>query len=306
MIRGLAGFAMLLAAAPLPAQPRHEFTELHLGVAVRLVVYSADSGAARGAARAAFDRIAALEEIFSDYRPHSEVRRLAAADTGWQPVSAELAVVLAAALHMADASDGAFDPTAGALTALWRDSRRTGRLPEPDALRRARDRADWRSLRVDSTTARVHLSRRGVALDLGGIAKGFILGQAMDVLRQRGLSRALIQAGGDLVLGDPPAGRPGWHVENAGPGTPLHNLAIATSGTGEQWVEIAGVRYAHLVDPRTGLGLTRHVEVTVIGPDPMLADALATAAALLDPPHAGALRTAFPGYRFLSRFSPEP
>lgn len=305
MIRCLAGIAILLAAGPLAAQPRHEFTELHMGVAVRLVLHAEDAAAARTAARAAFDRIAALEDILSDYRPHSELRRLERPDTGWVAVSPDLARVLAAARRLASLSDGAFEPTAGPLTALWRETRATGRLPSTAALDNARARVGFEAFTVDTLGARIHLARPNLRFDLGGIAKGYILGQAALVLRHHGIYRALIEAGGDLLLGDPPPGRPGWHIARpeGGPST-LANVAVATSGTGEQWVEIGGVRYAHLVDPRTGLGLTRDVQVTVIGPDPMLADALATAIAVLGEPHSAALRAAFPEYRVRARRSP--
>lgn len=305
MIRCPAGIAILLAAGPLAAQPRHEFTELHMGVAVRLVLHADHPGAARTAARAAFDRIAELEDVLSDYRPASEVRRLEHRDTGWVAVSSELAAVLAAARRIAALSDGAFDPTAGALTALWRESRRSGRLPHAARLDHARARTGWERFTLDTSRALLHLSVPGIRFDLGGIAKGYILGQAMHVLRRRGTPRALIEAGGDILLGEPPPGREGWMVEHPGlHGTPLHGLAIATSGTREQFVEIDGMRYAHLLDPRTGLGLTRHVEVTVIGPDPMLADALATAVAVMEPGQAARLLQAHPRFRLVPALSP--
>lgn len=300
MIRSLAGLTILVAAGTLHPQTRHEFTEIHMGMAVRLVVYHADPASARSAARAAFDRIAALEDTFSDYRPTSELRRLVEGVPGWRPISHDLCRVLAAALWLAERSGGTFDPTAAPLVALWRDARRTGRLPDRARLDSARALTDWRSIELDTAGHRLRFSRPGVRLDLGGIAKGYILGQALDLLRGQGITSALLEAGGDLVLGDPPPGQRGWIVAIPHlPDQALDNVAVATSGSTEQFVEIDGVRYSHLVDVGTGLGLTSRRQVTVIGPDPMLADALATTLAVLGPVSGEPITREFPQYRVI-------
>jgi thiamine biosynthesis lipoprotein len=284
-----------------------------MGMAVRMVLYAPEESVARRAARAGFDRIAGLEDVFSDYRSGSELRQLGrrAGLNGWTPVSQPLFLVLRVARTVAAASDGAFDPTIGPLVALWRSSRQSGRLPAAPALDSARALVGWRQLELDTTGAAVRLRRTGLNLDLGGVAKGYILGEALAELRRQGITGALIEAGGDIMAGDPPPGRAGWDiaVEGADPGL-LANTAIATSGTGEQFVEIDGVRYAHIVDPRTGLGLTTPRQATVIGPDPATADALATALVVLGPAAVDRLLAVFPGYRASivvpARSAPEP
>lgn len=298
MIRLLTGFLLLLAPVPCLAQGRHEFIELHMGVAVRVALHAPDTATARRAARAAFDRIAQLEEIFSDYRPGSEVRRLETRPGEWVPVSDELLEVLRTALLVATLTNGAFDPTAGPLTHLWRQARSAGVLPTPADLDAARALVNWRALHLNGLLSAVRLDRAGMRLDLGGVAKGYILGQAMATLRSHGISSALLEAGGDIVLGDPPPGRPGWDVEVRGmEAGPLANVAVATSGTTEQYLEIGGVRYAHIIDPRTGLGLTTSHLASVIGPDPAVADALATAMVVLGDLGRQRLLAGFPGYR---------
>ncbi len=299
----LALLAPLSSPTPLtpltPPTPRYEFTELHMGMAVRMVLHAPGESAARRVARAGFDRIARLEDVFSDYRSGSELRQLAVRPPGdWGPVSPELMRVLGVALRVAEASDGAFDPTVGPLVGLWRESRRSSRLPDPAELARARGLVDWRQLEVDSARGQVRLALAGTQLDLGGVAKGYILGDALAELRRHGVTAALLEAGGDIVVGDPPPGRAGWDIAVDGmPPGPLSNTAIATSGTGEQFLEIGGVRYAHIVDPRTGLGLTTPRQASVIGPDPATADALATALTVLGPAAKDRLLVAFPGYR---------
>jgi thiamine biosynthesis lipoprotein len=280
-----------LPIEPLPAQSvRREFTELHMGVAVRIVLYAPNDSTAREAARAAFARIAALEAIMSDYRPASELRRLSGAAPG-RPIaiSAEMCDVLRRALEIARASGGGFDPTIGPLVALWRDTRRTGALPAADELAPARSRVGWRRVHLDGSACTVALEP-GTQLDLGGIAKGYIVDQALATLAERGVGSALIEAGGDIVVGDAPPGTRGWRiaVPHADPSlatraASLVNAAISTSGDSEQFVEIGGRRYSHIIDPRTGVGTTAGTLATVIARDGATADALATALAVLGP-----------------------
>ena len=128
-------------------------------------------------------------------------------------------------------------------------------------------------------------------LDLGGIAAGYACDEALQILRSHGLPRALIDASGDVLVGDPPPDREGWKVTVAGlsggtddPGSRtilLCNAAITTSGDARQFVEIDGQRYSHIVDPQTGLGLTRRSSTTVIAPTGWQADSYATAVNIL-------------------------
>lgn len=265
---------------------RHEFRELHMGLEVRMVIY-ADAKVARAAARAGFDRIAALEQMMSDYRPSSELARLHENAGRFVSVSPELFHVLRTGVTTARRTSGAFDPTVGPLVLLWRQARRQGRLPAAATLAEARSRVSWRDLDLDSAGSRVRL-RGGMRLDVGGVAKGYIIEQALHLLRSRGAGRALIEAGGDIVVGDSPPGRNGWQVdvphgdaEVARRAASVENAAIATSGPGAQFVEIEGARYSHVVDPRTGWALTSGVHATVIARDAAVADALATALTVL-------------------------
>jgi len=281
---------------------RREFAELHMGVAVRIELYAPDDATARTAARAAYARIAELEDIMSDYRAESEVRRLAERPDAAVPVSEPLFVVLTRALELARLSDGAFDPTVGPFVALWRRARRTGRLPSRAELDAAARRVGWRKVRADSVTRSIRLDTAGMGLDLGGIAKGYILDQALLVLGRHGVTRALIQAGGDIVVGDPPPGRAGWRVAVPGGGEAvrgragaLAHAALSLSGDTEQYVIVAGVRYSHVVDPRTGVGLTSRRQAAVVAEDGLTADGLATALTVLDDARGAELLHAYPG-----------
>lgn len=292
--------ALISLGQQVDAQGRHEFTAVHMGVQVRIVLFASSDTAARKAARAAFDRIAELDDKMSDYRPQSEVRMLSHRPGDWQPVSRDLLAVLARAQDVSRQSGGAFDVTVGPLVQLWRASRRAGRLPEPEALARARSRSGAALLEVDSARAMVRLSVSDMQLDLGGIAKGYILQEALAVLRAHHIASALVEAGGDLAVGDAPPGLAGWSVSVAGADTAvlrrasaLTNAAVATSGGSEQFVEIGGVRYSHVIDPRTGLGVTGRHLVTVIAHDGALADAAATALNVLGPERSARFRSQY-------------
>ena len=277
----------MIARAPEPVR-RHEFTQVHMGLPVRMIVHAGETAAAE-AAPAAFARIAALEHIFSDYRSDSEIVRLAARPREWVPVSAELFEVLRIALEVAESTEGAFDPTVGPLVALWREARQTRRLPPTAAIDAARARVGWTRVQLDPVRQAVRLGADGMTLDVGGVAKGYILQQAIAALAERGVRSALIEAGGDIAAGaPPPTQRKGWHV--AVPGAQptfaaraerLRGASLATSGPTSQFVDIDGVRYSHVVDPRTGVGVTHDTIAHVIATDGALADALATALTVL-------------------------
>lgn len=268
-----------------------------MGLPVRIRLYSSSEEAAGTAVAAAFARIAALDQMMSDYRPDSELRRLG---SSWSPVSRELFAVLERAIEIADATGGAFDPTVGPLVALWREARQSHRLPDASAIDTAKTLVGWRLVQLDAARPAVRLAREGARLDLGGIAKGYIIQQALQAMIPFGVTRALVEAGGDIVVGDAPPGRDGWSIDVTGSdaefvarASRLTNAALATSGPTAQFVEIDGVRYSHVVDPRTGLGLTSQVTARVIAADGATADALATALTVA-PDTLSRIRSRFP------------
>jgi thiamine biosynthesis lipoprotein len=271
-----------------------------MGMAVRIRLYATEDQA-RTAATAAFWRIAELDRMMSDYRPDSELRRLGGAGTSWSVVSPELFAVLERARVIAAMTDGAFDPTVAPLVELWRAARARRQLPDRTAIARARQQVGWRHLHLDASRPAVRLSRVGMRLDLGGIAKGYIIQQGLGAMAALGVTRALVEAGGDIVVGDAPPGREGWHIAVADADAAfatragrLTHAAVATSGPAGQFVDIGGLRYSHVIDPRTGIGLTNHVTVRVIAADAATADALATAFTVVDLGEGSRIRTRFP------------
>ncbi len=294
------------AAAPQgPAWARFQFSQVEMAVPVRIVLYATDEARAKEAAEAAFGRIGELNGILSDYDPQSELRRLCRESGNGKPipVSDDLWQVLSHAQSLSERTSGAFDVTVGPVVRLWRRARRRRQMPSAQRLEAARRLVGRRLLRLDAEHRTAELLKSDMRLDLGGIAKGYVVDQALAVLRREGIARALVDAGGDIGLGDPPPDKPGWliGVVSLKPEAPpshflwLSRVAIATSGDTWQHVEIDGVRYSHLVDPRTGLGLTDHSTVTVIAPDCITADGLASAVSVLGPERGLKLVDATPG-----------
>ncbi len=271
-----------------PALQRFEREEAHMGTAFRIVVYAPDAARAAAGLDAAFAAVRAVEAWASDWDPESEVQRVARAAEGAPPdtplpVSAALAAHLGFALDVARRTGGAFDPTLGTLTRLWRRSARSGELPAPARLAAARARAGHARVRLSGDGA-LQFAVPGVRLDLGGSAKGEALDEALRALAGHGLEAALVDGGGDVLAGAPPPGARGWRVAvrpfgAAGPTlrAELARAALATSGDAERSFERDGVRYGHVLDPATGLGLTSPRAASVLAPDGRTADALATA-----------------------------
>jgi len=271
---------LLLALAPVAlTAERFESGEPVMGTVARITLYASSAGEARAGFAAAFDRIRALDAELSDYRPDSELMRLCRRAGEAVKVSDDLFRVLQDAQRVARDTNGAFDVTLGPLVRLWRRTRLKGRLPAPAEIARARGLCGYRRMTLDGRRRTVRLESKGMLLDLGGIAKGYAAAEALGVLHARGLGRALVAIGGDLALGDAPPEKPGWRVEieHLGKVMELANVCVSTSGDAVQFVEIGGVRYSHILDPRTGVGVRNQKAVTVIAPEGAIADALATA-----------------------------
>lgn len=260
---------------------------------IRLWASPTDSDKAQAAADAAFTEIKRLNFIFSDYEPDSELLRVTQnpKDT-WLPVSGDFFKILGISQQLSLATDGAFDITAGPHIRNWRLSKRDRRLPRPDVLEDAFSKSGYRKLILEPKNKTIKLASDGMRLDLGGIAKGYAADAALAALKQHGFPQAIVAGSGDIVTGDPPPGHPeGWAIgirsldmENSDKLTDtvlLAHSAVSTSGDSQQFLNIDGVRYSHIVNPMTGLGLTERIGVTIIGPDAVTTDSVATAVSVM-------------------------
>lgn len=290
VLLGTPGCRRLESQAHPPLQ-RFAYAELHMASIFRVVLHAPDRKTADRAAEAVYHRIDALENIMTDYDPQSELMRLCRQPVGVpQKASDDLFAILKKSQAVSRESGGAFDITAGPLIALWRQAKKTHVLPTPEAIAANKQAVGYQKLKLDEKKHTVTLTVPGMKLDLGGIAKGLAAEEALKVLRGLGISRAMIAASGDIALGDPPPGKKGWEIGIASIDHPMQgltdevslaNVGISTSGDTEQYVEIGGRRYSHIVDPKTGLGLTERIGVTIVARTAVESDSLATAACVL-------------------------
>lgn len=262
-----------------------------MGTLFRIKLYATDQDQAARAFHAAFARVSELDDILSDYKQDSELNRLSR--TAFHHpvhVSDDLFRVVEAAQQLSEKTDGAFDITIGPLTHLWREARKTRRIPDAASVEEAKARRGFRMMHLDPLKHTVELDQEGMQLDAGGIAKGDAADQALLTLKQCGIESALVAASGDLAFSNAPPGEAGWKIgvdsfdSAQAPFTRtlvLANKAVSTSGPEEQHLDVGGVRYSHIIDPHTGIGLTRGITVTVCTSRGIDADSMSTAVSVL-------------------------
>ena len=248
------------------------------------VVIPGEAGDQIPHAQAALDEADRLEQVMTIFRESSELSRINAA-AHERPVAAgaELFGLLETCASLRDSTGGAFDITATSLSRIWGFLRREGRLPTDAEITEARRLVGMHLVELDADAMSVYFRRSGVALNLGAIGKGFALDRLAEFLRRRGVRQALLSAGASSILGIGGALRP-WQVDlrSITTGGRLARLRIATgavgtSGAGEQFFEVDGVRYGHVIDPRSGWPAAGIVSASVITRSAAIADALSTA-----------------------------
>jgi len=267
-----------------------EFTQELMGTEVRIVVDAPKNQALYDAVKGAFEEGRRLNQIFSDWEAESEVCRFSRSSrTGeWFELSDELLRVLQFSQNLARQSNGAFDVTIGPVSRLWRIARHQNQFPDQEKLQNSLSRTGFEKLIIDASNSRGKLTTPSMVLDLGGVAKGFIADQMLTSMKNKGFDRCLIDAGGDLTIGAPPRRKRGWQVDIGGlsnsilPSLDLSNCAVATSGDLNQFIEVEGKRYSHLINPKSGYGVDGNCQVTIIAKNGMFADAFASICLILD------------------------
>jgi len=282
----LAGSLWTLAARAGPEAPlfRHEASRMSMGCAYAIVAYGRDGAALPRIVDAAFDEVDRIDRLMSHYKPESPLSRLNRdAAGGPVRVDPELLGLIAESLRYSRESNGAFDITVGPLMKAWGFFRGGGRVPGPDELAELRERVGYAHVILDPAAKTIRFDRPGVELDLGGIAKGYAVDRAVEVLRGHQVVAALVSAGGSTVFGmGAPPGHPAWEVGIQDPVDPdavaltvrLKDRTLSVSGSYEKSFEKDGVRYSHIMDPRTGRPVPGVLSVVVLTDTGTAGDAL--------------------------------
>lgn len=282
---------LLIMGSVCGQKKKYRFSANKMGSPFNITILCDDSLKAATLANGSFRLVDSLVTILSDYDSTSELSRLSAhAGKGPQTVSSTMWNILEKSKQCYEISKGSFDISIGALSHLWRRARKEKIFPDSPSIHRARQKVGLDNMILDSIHHTVTLKKPGMILDMGGIGQGFIAQKVMDYLSQNRITQALVDVSGDIVMSDAPEGTHGWTIgvnlpeaaEELLPGKLLlHNIAVTTSGDVYQFMEHNGKKYSHIVDPRTGYGITSERNVTVIAANGTDADWLTKACSIL-------------------------
>lgn len=241
----------------------------------------------------AYEYMEFAESIFSTNLEESDVYKInQQAGKNFVKVHPQVFEVIQEALKWAEKTDGKFDITIGAVTNLWQIGSENARVPSKEEIEQALPKIDYKKIQLDEENQAVKLEEEGMALELGGISKGYIADQVRNIFDAHGVTTAIINLGGNvIVMGTSPANEDGWNVGIQDPDETRGQIvgrrkvidgAIVTSGIYERFIEEDGVKYHHIIDPKTGYPLDNELSATsIFTKDSTTADALSTSLFLM-------------------------
>jgi thiamine biosynthesis lipoprotein len=272
-------------------QNRYAYSMQKMGSPFNIVLYADTKQMADSVAQESFKLIDSINLVCSDYDSSAELYKLQFAAVGKSIMVSPILMELFCTAHKAyKDADGSFDITVGPLSRLWRSARKSQQFPTNAAINEARNRVGFNKLQIDSNAQTITFLQSKMQLDMGAIAKGYAADKVLALLQSHGITTALVDAGGDMVAFGIPPQKKGWTIGINVPGQQekllerklvLSNKAVATSGDAFQFMVHEGKRYGHIIDPRTGYGVTFQRNVTVVAPTATTADWLATACSIL-------------------------
>jgi len=264
-------------------------TQIIMGTLVEITVSHSDPELIQTATTQAFDEMKRIEQLMSTYLPDSEISLInRAAGKTAIPVSPEVEEVIREGIYWSEQSGGAFDITVEPLVQLWDFEGDKKIIPSENTIRKTASLVNYRNIEIKDHTVR--LKRRGMAINVGGLAKGYAVDRAISILRGR-VPNGIVNAGGDLFAFGQKNKQTPWNIglqhprksESLLASFAVKNQAIATSGDYQRYFVKDGVRYHHIFDPQTGRPARLMVSTTVITTEVMDADALATAVFVMGP-----------------------
>lgn len=277
---------LLLADTATGQQRIFHLQQERMGSLFVYTIESADSLAARAALLAADEEVARIEALISSWQSTSETSEINR-QAGRQPVSvsAELYQLLLRATKVAELTDGAFDPTYAGLDKIWRYDSTMTSVPDSGSVAASVRQIAYEKIAFDETNHTIYLPEPGMKIGFGAIGKGYAADRAKQVLQAHGVASGVVNAGGDLICWGLRENEQPWQISIADPVHPnrilaslnVSDLAVVTSGNYERFVTLNGLRYSHILDPRTGWPVRGIRSVTVLSPIAEFSDALATA-----------------------------
>lgn len=256
-----------------------------MGSGFEITVTAPDSATAKEYIALAINEITRIEKLISSWDPStqtSEINR----NAGIKPVkvSAELYNLIDRALKISEITDGAFDISYASMDKIWKFDGSMMKMPSEEEIKESVSKVGYQNIILNPDDTSVFLKNKGMKIGFGAIGKGYAADRAKQLLMQKEVKSGIINASGDMnTWGTKPDGEP-WKVaitnpmnkEHAFALLPLKDRAVVTSGDYEKFVKFNGVRYSHIINPKTGYPATGIISATVFAPKAELADALAT------------------------------
>ena len=267
-------------------------TRQMMGTWAEITVYSQDAKSANIAIESALDAMTEVDSLMSVYNQDSEISEVnRQAGQKAVSVSPQTFFVVKSAIHYSEISYGAFDITISPLLRSWGFFRKQGHIPPQEEINRKRALVNYKLIELDSENKRIKLLKNDMTLDLGGIAKGYAVDQAVEKLRAAKVGNVLVNLSGNMYAMGHPKDKKAWHIAVRHPRQKekllgflkLQEQAIATSGDYEKFFIHDGKKYSHIINPRTGYPVSDVASVTIIAQTAMEADALSTAVFVLGP-----------------------
>ncbi len=264
-------------------------TQFIMGTLVEITISHSDPDTIQAVTTQAFDEMKRIEQLMSTYLPNSEISRInRAAGKNAIPVSPEVEEVIREGIYWAEQSGGAFDITIEPLVQLWDFDGEKETIPRESTLRKTASLVNYRNIEIKDHTVR--LKKRGMAINVGGLAKGYAVDRAISILRGM-VPNGIVNAGGDLFAFGQKNKQTPWNIGLQHPRNPqdllaaftVKNHAVATSGDYQRYFIKNGVRYHHIFDPQTGKPARLMISATITTTEVMDADALATAVFVMGP-----------------------
>lgn len=291
-MRHFALLVLLFCSCSHGTENLYERSFYSMGSTVELKFYSPNEELFHRVVNACVERTKEIDRLFSNYRDDSvlaEVNRNAGVRP--VPVPGEFLSLVRTSIRYSELTEGAFDITIGSLFELWRAETKAGRLPLRSRIRDVLGCTGFRKIKIDEVKSQVFLDGDCVRLDFGAIGKGYAVDEMVKIARESGITRGLVNFGGNIYAMNPPAGKKSWDVGVRKPGSgseiisrlDLANKGVATSGDYERYFEHGGKRYSHIIDPRTGWPAEDMTSVVAVSKNATEADVFSTAVSVLGP-----------------------
>ena len=279
-----------------------------MGSVFTITVVDTDSTKANQHIDQVVAEVSRIENLISEWQPHTQISKVNQ-QAGIRPVVVDREVfdLTKRALAYSELSEGAFDISVAGLDWIWQYDGSMPELPSPDMVQRSVQHVGYQYIVLDSVASSIYLSKKGMKIGFGSIGKGYAADKGRELMQQMGVKGGIVNASGDLAMWGKPLGERHWKIGLNHPFRQhqiMHVLklgeeAVATSGSYEKYAEIAGIRYAHIINPKTGYPSTGLTSVSIYGPSAEMANALSTSIMVLGPKKGKVLMKAFPLYNYI-------